>query len=121
MTPVGQGWFLTPDGKPIEIFEHLAAVEENPGRFGLAPGDLAPQSEAERVNREVRRLRVLTQVLKNGFVRVRFSKRRRVCEYYARTLEEEAQRRAVIDAFLKRQGVLDCVIRNVCGKEEEKA
>ncbi len=111
--PVGKGYFLAPDGEVIVIFEHLSAVEDAPGRFGLEPADLMPQSEAERVNRELRRLRVLTQVLMNGFVRVRFSKRRRVCEYYAKTLEEEAQRRAAIDAFLKREGVEGAIVKNI--------
>jgi len=116
MTPLGRGHFLGPDGEVINIFEHLAAVEQDPGRFGLRPEDVAPRDPAERRDREARRRRVLTLVLQRGFVRARFTKQRRVCEFWASTSEEERQRLAIIKAFLARQGIKDCVICNVNGR-----
>ena len=120
MTPPGRGHFLGPDGEVIDIFEHLAAVEEDPERFGLRPEDVHPRDIAERRNREERRRRVLTQVLKNGFVRARFTKRRRVCEFWASNPEEERRRMAIIEAFLAKEGIKDCVIRNVNGRAAEE-
>ena len=102
--PLGRGCFLGPGGEVIEVFEHLAAVEADPGRFGLAPGDVEPLDDAERRDRESRRRRVLAMVLRNGFVRVRFAPRRDVCEYWAGTPEEDARRRRIIQAFLGKQG-----------------
>jgi hypothetical protein len=111
--PVGFGYFLAPGGQVIVIDEHLAAVEKNPRQFGLCREDVEPRDAAERHDREARRRRVLTLVLKNGFTRARFSNRRRVCEYWATTPAEDARRLEVIKAFLSKQGILNCVILNV--------
>ena len=113
--PPGRGYFIGPEGEVIRVFEHLAAVEDDPERFGLKHAYVQPLDATERIDRETRRRRVLTQVLKNGFVRARFTKHRRVCEYWAETVAEDARRLEAIRAFLAKEGIKDCVIHNVRG------
>jgi hypothetical protein len=113
MTPLGRGYFLGPDGEIVSIFEHLASVEAEPQRFGLRPEDVAYKDDEERRTKGARRARVLSMVLRNGFSRVRLHKDRNVIEFFAETPEDETAKRALIASFLRRQGVMHCVVKNV--------
>ena len=67
--PIGEGWWLAVDGRVLPVYEHLQAVENDPREFGLAKALLAAhRSESEADRRE----RILTEVTKKGWIRVRF-------------------------------------------------
>ena len=72
--PIGEGYWVSPDGRVIEIYEHLAYVKEHPDEFGFTPEDLRPLTE-EKKRREKTpgRERILKEAMRRGWIRVRRS------------------------------------------------
>jgi len=60
-----EGFFITPDGKFQEVTEHFSEVREDPTRFGFS------EAEAASWTREEDRARVLREVVRRGWIRVR--------------------------------------------------
>lgn len=77
--PLGEGWWLNQKGKHIEVMEHLYAVQERPKTFGLTRKNVA-QEIGESADDA--RVRILTRVMKNGWIRVRSYKGTTVFEYW---------------------------------------
>jgi hypothetical protein len=65
------GYWISPDGDIEPIFEHLAAVESNPTKYGLTPKDVAYPADLKPAEREGRREQILVKVMKNEWIRVR--------------------------------------------------
>ena len=98
--PMGEGWWIAPDGEVIRIHEHLRYIEEHPERFGFTPEELKPRDEDERRRRGVRRGRILREAFRRGFVRVRMHGGRNVFEF--RGWERS---RRLIEGFLDEVGM----------------
>lgn len=77
--PIGAGWWLNPeDGRALEIFEHLDAVLSEPRTFGLRPTPALHRGESA----DDFRTRVLTEVMQNGWIRVRSYQGSTVFEFW---------------------------------------
>lgn len=77
--PAGEGWWLHPTGRSVAIFEHLNAVTTNPRAFGLTQDNMVKRP---REPEEDYRRRVLTEVLRKGWIRVRSYQGFTVFEYW---------------------------------------
>jgi hypothetical protein len=68
--PIGEGWWIHPNGKVVPIHEHLSAVQSDPRAFGLTAREAAPLEEESELDQ---RARILGAVLRKGWIRVRAS------------------------------------------------
>lgn len=94
-----QGYFLTPDGRLVEVREHVVAVVDDPQAFGLSARDW--DVVAARRGDPSAREAVLVKVVRHGFVRIRGHRRYLTFEGY--DLDARTQQR--IAAALRQLGV----------------
>lgn len=86
-----EGYFVAPDGALLAVREHIVAVVDDPEAFGLSRRDRDVEA-AKRGDADARE-RVLTNVMRRGFVRIRGHRRFVTFEGY--DLDAAAQRRIV--------------------------
>lgn len=77
--PTGEGYWLHPNKKPVEVFEHLSDVLQDPRKYGLTASVLTREPGEQD---DVHRRRVLVEVLKKGWIRARSHKGYTVFEYW---------------------------------------
>ena len=66
--PIGEGFWLHKSGKVLPIYEHLMAVVSDPKTFGLTKAQVQAEDGEDEVEQ---RTRVLSAVLRKGWIRVR--------------------------------------------------
>src|SRR3990170_4722628 len=59
-----EGWFASPDGTMLDAYDHFGAVRSSPALFGFEPEEAIDWTRADRA-------RVLTEVLRRGWLRAR--------------------------------------------------
>lgn len=73
------GWWIHRDGRVREVHEHLEAVVESPRAFGLRKADLVPRRRETLADR---RERLLTEAMRQGWIRVRLDRSDPAFEYW---------------------------------------
>lgn len=66
--PIGEGFWLYKNGKVLPTYEHLMAVVSAPKTFGLTKAQVQAEDGEDEVGQ---RTRVLSAVLRKGWIRVR--------------------------------------------------
>lgn len=60
-----EGLWISPDGEPVEVIEHLITIQQEPEKFGLSPRDVGRAS--------IKNLRdIAIELIKVGWTRFRF-------------------------------------------------
>lgn len=86
---MGEGWWIdTRTGEMLQIYEHFDAVINEPERFGIEPERVKGKAGDQQARQDI-----LTDVIKNGWMRVRLHAGGVVFEYYG---NPEAAARAAI-------------------------
>lgn len=89
---MGEGWFINIyTGESVGVGEHMQAVKDNPGKYGLSPEDITDRENT------------LLRVLRNGWVRVRRHKAEAVFEFDSSD-PEKAMR--TIQEFMLEKGII---------------
>jgi hypothetical protein len=104
----GGWWIAVNTGEVIEVQDHASEVVRSPERFGLSLGDvrgLVPHA----VPRD-ERVRILIEVMKRGWIRIRFARGRKVIETW--TTDHRLWRHSVA-RFLDATGAWDCELVQV--------
>lgn len=87
---LGEGWWVdTQTGETVQIYEHFESVLREPERYGIESARVEGTSVANLQARE----EILTDVIKNGWMRVRLHAGGVVFEYYGNP--EAAARTAI--------------------------
>lgn len=80
--PPGEGYWLHTSGKQVEVFEHFSDVLRFPRKYGVREEAIARLPGEQD---DVHRRRVLTEVLKKNWIRVRSHKGYTVFEFWKLT------------------------------------
>lgn len=68
--PIGEGFWIAPDGQLFQVYDHFSFVKEDPVRFGFTEEFIKSRPDEKRL-KEGARARVLTEAVRRGWIRVR--------------------------------------------------